>query len=166
VVAGCRGTADQRCTVIYEELAEGQLRELEPQPLPAEMPSEPRVHSVAFRFNPARYLRFCSRVLTASRAAIRWRAFTRRGRSGQLPLAELRPNAPVSATWAWARDIVRVAAAANGHAADPPVNSNRPPSRVGLGGPEGCCDDYWTRMPPCSPCTSMCPSATSRIGAA
>src|SRR6185437_16798656 len=71
VVAGCRGTADQRCTVIYEELAEGQLRELEPQPLPAEMPSELRVHSVAFRFNPARYLRFCSRVLTASRAAIR-----------------------------------------------------------------------------------------------
>ena len=66
-----RGTADQRCTVIYEELAEGQLRELEPQPLPAEMPSELRVHSVAFRFNPARYLRFCSRVLTASRAAIR-----------------------------------------------------------------------------------------------
>jgi len=30
VVAGCRGTADQRCTVIYEELAEGQLRGLEP----------------------------------------------------------------------------------------------------------------------------------------
>jgi len=35
-VAGCRGTADQRCTVIYEELAEGQLRGLEPLALALE----------------------------------------------------------------------------------------------------------------------------------
>ena len=31
---------------------------------------------------------------------------------------------------------------------------------------QGSCDGYWMRMPPCSPCTSMCPSATSRSGVA
>jgi hypothetical protein len=44
-----------------------QLRGFEPLPLPAEMPLDLHVRSDSFRFSPVRYLRFCFRVLTASR---------------------------------------------------------------------------------------------------
>jgi len=39
---------------------------IEPAALQGIMPSDLQVHSVSVRFSPARYLRFCSRVLTAS----------------------------------------------------------------------------------------------------
>jgi len=45
-----------------------ELPGIEPGCLPAETPSDLQVGSVSVRFSPARYLRFCSRVLTASRA--------------------------------------------------------------------------------------------------
>ena len=48
-----------------------ELRGFEPLPLAAEMPYDLQVRSVSFQFSPARYLRFCFRVLTASRALIR-----------------------------------------------------------------------------------------------
>ena len=44
-----------------------ELRGFEPQLLTAEIPFDLQVHSVSFRFSPARYLRIYSRVLTASR---------------------------------------------------------------------------------------------------
>jgi hypothetical protein len=46
-----------------------ELRRFAPQLLPAEIPLDLQIRSVSFRFVPARYLRFRSRVLTASRAA-------------------------------------------------------------------------------------------------
>jgi hypothetical protein len=45
-----------------------ELRGFEPRTEPAEMPFDLQVRYVSFRFSPARYLWFCSRVLTASRA--------------------------------------------------------------------------------------------------
>ena len=45
-----------------------ELPGIEPASLPGNMPSELPVRSVSVRFSPARYLGFCSRVLTASRA--------------------------------------------------------------------------------------------------
>jgi hypothetical protein len=45
-----------------------ELPGIEPDALPGNMPSELQFRSVSFRFSPARYLRFRSRVLTASRA--------------------------------------------------------------------------------------------------
>lgn len=47
-----------------------ELPGIEPASLPGHMPSELRFRSVSLRFGPVRYLRFCSRVLTASRAVI------------------------------------------------------------------------------------------------
>ena len=44
-----------------------ELPGIEPAALPGNMPFELRFRYVAFRFSPARYLRFRSRVLTASR---------------------------------------------------------------------------------------------------
>jgi len=44
-----------------------ELRRLEPLSLPAEIHSDLQVHFVSFLLEPARYLRFRSRVLTASR---------------------------------------------------------------------------------------------------
>ena len=41
---------------------------LEPLPQPGKTPIYLQVYYVSFRFSPARYLRFCFRVLTASRA--------------------------------------------------------------------------------------------------
>ncbi len=41
---------------------------LEPPRLPGKTPVYLRFRSVSFQFSPARYLRFCFRVLTASRA--------------------------------------------------------------------------------------------------
>lgn len=46
-----------------------ELTGFEPQVVPAEKRSELQVRSVSFQFNPARYLRFRFRILTASRAA-------------------------------------------------------------------------------------------------
>src|SRR6185312_15078335 len=63
VVAGCRGTADQRCTVIYEELAEGQLRGLEPLVVPAEMASELDGLFVRCVVRGVIVLALCARVL-------------------------------------------------------------------------------------------------------
>ena len=45
-----------------------ELPGIEPDALPGNMHSELHVRSISFRFNPSRYLRFCSRILTASRA--------------------------------------------------------------------------------------------------
>ena len=45
-----------------------ELPGIEPDALPGLLPSELPFRSVSFRFSPARYLRFRSRVLTASRA--------------------------------------------------------------------------------------------------
>jgi hypothetical protein len=45
-----------------------ELPEIETASLPGVLASELPVHSVSFRFIPARYLRLCFRVLTASRA--------------------------------------------------------------------------------------------------
>jgi hypothetical protein len=45
-----------------------ELPGIEPELLPGKMPSDLPVRSVSFRFSPARYLWFRSRVLTASRA--------------------------------------------------------------------------------------------------
>ena len=44
-----------------------ELPGIETDALPCNMQFELRVRSVSFRFDPARYLRFCFRVLTASR---------------------------------------------------------------------------------------------------
>ena len=44
-----------------------ELPGIEPAALPGLLPSELPVRDVSFRFNTARYLRFLSRVLTASR---------------------------------------------------------------------------------------------------
>ena len=44
-----------------------ELPGIEPELLPGIMPSELLFRYVSFRFSPARYLRFRSRVLTASR---------------------------------------------------------------------------------------------------
>jgi hypothetical protein len=45
-----------------------ELPGIEPDALPGNITSDLQVHSVSFRFNPARNLRFCFRVLTASPA--------------------------------------------------------------------------------------------------
>jgi len=47
-----------------------ELRGFEPLPLSAEIPFDLQVRSGSFRFIPARYLRFRSRVLTASRVIV------------------------------------------------------------------------------------------------
>jgi hypothetical protein len=47
-----------------------ELPGIEPASLRGNMPSELPVRSISVRFNPSRYLRFRSRVLTASRAVI------------------------------------------------------------------------------------------------
>jgi hypothetical protein len=44
-----------------------ELPGIEPACLPGNLPSERLFSSVSFRFSPSRYLRFLSRVLTASR---------------------------------------------------------------------------------------------------
>jgi hypothetical protein len=44
-----------------------ELKGFEPPPLPAEIPPALQVRFISFQFVPARYLRFCFRVLTASR---------------------------------------------------------------------------------------------------
>jgi hypothetical protein len=44
-----------------------ELPGIEPASLPGKMPSELRFRYVSFRFSPARYLRVCTRLLTASR---------------------------------------------------------------------------------------------------
>lgn len=46
-----------------------ELPGIETDALPGNMPSELQVHSVSFQFSPARYLRFHSQVLTASRGS-------------------------------------------------------------------------------------------------
>ena len=43
-----------------------ELAGIEPAARPGNMSSELQVHSISFRFSPARYLRFRSRVLTPS----------------------------------------------------------------------------------------------------
>jgi hypothetical protein len=48
-----------------------ELPGIEPAALPGLLPSELPVRAVSFRFAPVRYLRFRSRVLTASRAVDR-----------------------------------------------------------------------------------------------
>jgi hypothetical protein len=57
-----------------------ELRGLEPLPQPDKTPIYLQVYYVSFRFSPARYLRFCFRVLTASRAR-RGGSITRRRNS-------------------------------------------------------------------------------------
>jgi len=52
-----------------------ELPGIETDALPGNMPSELRFRSVSVPFSPVRYLRFRSRVLTASRASTRGRAF-------------------------------------------------------------------------------------------
>jgi hypothetical protein len=49
-----------------------ELPGIEPDGLPGNMPSELPVHSVSFRFSPARYLRIRFRVLTNVHDAMRW----------------------------------------------------------------------------------------------
>ena len=51
-----------------DQLSLVELPGIEPASLPGQMPSELLFRYVSFRFSPARYLWFRSRVLTASRA--------------------------------------------------------------------------------------------------
>jgi hypothetical protein len=71
------------CTM-SRDIALVELRGFEPPRLPGKTPVYLRFRSVSFQFSPARYLRFCSRVLTASRAII---TNTRPG-SGRDPSAD------------------------------------------------------------------------------
>ena len=48
-----------------------ELPGIEPESLPGVLHSELRFRYISFQFSPIRYLRFCSRVLTASRVGIR-----------------------------------------------------------------------------------------------
>ena len=54
--------------VTHSGVAQVELPGIEPELLPGSMPSELQFRYVTIRFSPARYLRFRSRVLTASRA--------------------------------------------------------------------------------------------------
>jgi hypothetical protein len=66
---------------------------LEPLLLPAEMASELQVHSESFPLSPARYLRFRSRALTASRAVTNFHARTAGQRVSNREAPEVRPCA-------------------------------------------------------------------------
>jgi hypothetical protein len=50
-----------------------ELPGIEPDALPELLPSELPVRYVSFRFSSARYVRFRSRVMTASRVVAHWR---------------------------------------------------------------------------------------------
>jgi hypothetical protein len=66
-----------------------ELPGIEPDALPGNMRSELPVRSISFRFSPARYLRFRSRVLTASRGITNFPAHRVHGASAdrhELPL--------------------------------------------------------------------------------
>src|SRR5271166_3065048 len=65
---------------------------LEPLSLPAETPSDLQVHSVSFRFSPARYLRFCFRVLTASRVGINYSSPSGASPDRRVGAYTIRPN--------------------------------------------------------------------------
>jgi hypothetical protein len=76
-----------------------ELRGFEPLLLPVEIPFDLQVHSVSFRFSPARYLRFRSRVLTASKDRM---ALVIRTTATQRAKRSLRCACRDASVWLWA----------------------------------------------------------------